>query len=152
MISTVIFVGSLLSCLLSRGVTAFDKRVEGINTNHIKTFDCPSTTQAHPSQRELRASMDRFASIFYVEKDVESAFDQYVAKNYVQHNPGIADGRDAAVEALTPLFSAKENYFQIARVMVGPEYTTIHIKASTKIQASNVFDVYRTIGSCTIEH
>ncbi|OOQ88915.1 hypothetical protein PEBR_09818 [Penicillium brasilianum] len=96
--------------------------------------------------------MVRFASIFYVEKDVESAFDQYVAKYYVQHNPGIADGRDAAVEALTPLFSEKENYFQIARVMVGPEYTTIHIKALTEGQASNVFDVYRTIGSCIIEH
>lgn len=37
--------------------------------------------------------------------------------------------------------------------MVGPEYTAIHIKASTEGQASwNVFDVYRTIGSCIVEH
>jgi len=46
------------------------------------------------------------------------------------------------------------SYFsQIARVMVGPEYTTIHIKALTDGQPPfNVFDVYRTIGSCIVEH
>lgn len=44
-------------------------------------------------------------------------------------------------------------FTQIARVMVGPEYTTIHIKAMMKGQASsNVFDVYKTIGSCIVEH
>jgi predicted SnoaL-like aldol condensation-catalyzing enzyme len=107
-------------------VTAFDKRAEEINTNHIKTFDCPSTTHAHLSQRELQASMDRFASIFYVEKNVESAFDQYVAKNYIQHNPDIADGRDAAVEALTPLFSAKESHYQVGRHPVGLYQTFTH--------------------------
>jgi predicted SnoaL-like aldol condensation-catalyzing enzyme len=38
-------------------------------------------------------------------------------------------------------------------VMVGPEYTTIHIKALTDGQAPyNVYDVYRTIGSCIVEH
>lgn len=113
MISTFTFVGSLLSCLLSTGVTAFDKRVEGINTCHIKTFDCPSATHAHLYQHELEALMDRFAFIFYVEKDVEAAFDQYVANDYIQHNPNIADGRDAAVEAWKPLFSAKENNYQV---------------------------------------
>ena len=38
-------------------------------------------------------------------------------------------------------------------MMVGPEYTTIHIKALTAGESSsNVFDVYRTIGSCVVEH
>jgi predicted SnoaL-like aldol condensation-catalyzing enzyme len=37
--------------------------------------------------------------------------------------------------------------------MVGPEYTTIHIKATTVGGPNyNVFDVYRTQGSCIIEH
>ncbi len=37
--------------------------------------------------------------------------------------------------------------------MVGPEYTTIHIKALNKGGPSfSVYDVYRTKGSCIIEH
>lgn len=37
--------------------------------------------------------------------------------------------------------------------MVGPEYSTIHTKASTEGQPSwNVFDVYKTSGSCVVEH
>jgi predicted SnoaL-like aldol condensation-catalyzing enzyme len=42
---------------------------------------------------------------------------------------------------------------QVAGVMVGPEYTTIQIRALTEGQASwNVFDMYRTLCSCIIEH
>ncbi|KAJ5398326.1 hypothetical protein N7509_006439 [Penicillium cosmopolitanum] len=97
--------------------------------------------------------MDRFAHIFYIEKDVKGAFDQYVAANYVQHNPNILDGRDEAIESLNPLFSEGGDTFEVARVMVGLEYTTIHIKALTDGQAPyNVYDVYRTIGSCIVEH
>ncbi|SPJ75755.1 uncharacterized protein FTOL_05486 [Fusarium torulosum] len=97
--------------------------------------------------------MNDFAYLFYIKKNVKAAFNKYVATNYVQHNPDIADGKDAAIKALTPLFSAKGNTFEIARVMVGPEYTTIHIKALTVGQPSyNVFDVYKTKGSCIIEH
>lgn len=42
---------------------------------------------------------------------------------------------------------------QIARVIIRPEYTVIHIKAITTGQPNyNVYDVYRTEGSCIVEH
>ncbi|KAG7528996.1 hypothetical protein FFLO_05854 [Filobasidium floriforme] len=97
--------------------------------------------------------MDDFAYLFYTAKNVTAAFDKYVAANYVQHNPNIADGRAAAIAALDPLFSSPTTSFDIARVMVGPEYTVIHIKAITTGQPNyNVYDVYRTEGSCIVEH
>jgi predicted SnoaL-like aldol condensation-catalyzing enzyme len=37
--------------------------------------------------------------------------------------------------------------------MVGPEYTTIHIKAGGADGSwTNVFDVYKTKGTCVVEH
>jgi predicted SnoaL-like aldol condensation-catalyzing enzyme len=119
--------------------------------------------------------MDDFAYLFYTAKNVTAAFDKYFATNYVQHNPNIADGRAAAIAALDPLFSSPTTSFdvseasnenmnriltfdaiawtQIARVMVGPEYTVIHINAITAGQPNyNVYDVYRTEGSCIVEH
>ncbi|KAJ5317438.1 hypothetical protein PENANT_c074G06707 [Penicillium antarcticum] len=153
MLSLTRFVLGFLSCLYTQVTATADHKVEAINTSYIKDFHCPATTHAHLIQDKLQAAMDRFAYHFYVEKDVDAAFNKYVASNYVQHDPNILDGRDAAIESLSPLFGAKGNTFEIARVMVGPEYTTIHIKALTDGQPPfNVFDVYRTIGSCIVEH
>ena len=36
-----------------------------------------------------------FARLFYTERDVVRAFETHVAADYIQHNPGIADGREA---------------------------------------------------------
>ncbi|KAH7160471.1 hypothetical protein B0J13DRAFT_602965 [Dactylonectria estremocensis] len=127
--------------------------IKGIDTSNVTIWDCPPTSCPDLNQNMLQAAMNDFAYTFYTEKNVKGAFAKYVASNYVQHNPDIADGRAAAVEALTPLFSSKSQSFEIARVMVGPEYTTIHIEALNAQGSSyTVFDVYRTKGSCIIEH
>ncbi|KAH7136269.1 hypothetical protein EDB81DRAFT_949049 [Dactylonectria macrodidyma] len=127
--------------------------IKGIDTSNVTIWDCPATSCPDLDQNMLQAAMNDFAYTFYTEKNVKKAFAKYVASNYVQHNADIADGRAAAVEALTPLFSSKSTSFKIARVMVGPEYTTIHIKALNAGGSSyTVFDVYKTKGSCIIEH
>lgn len=117
MISPAIFVLGALGCLGGRAAAASNLAIEGINTNNIQTFDCPASTRAHMSQSQLQAAMDRFAYLFYVKKDVEAAFNQYVATNYVQHNPNILDGRDAAIEALMPLFGSNATSFEVCNAL-----------------------------------
>ena len=87
--------------------------IHGINTNNVTVWDCPATSCPHLNQNMLQAAMNDFAYTFYTEKNVKRAFDTYVAKNYVQHNPNIADGRDAAIEALVPLFSSNGHSFEV---------------------------------------
>ena len=113
MLPFTLFVLGSLSCLYTQVTATSDHKVEGINTSYTKYFRCPATTHAHLSQDELQAAMDRFACLFYVEKDVDAAFNEYVASNYVQHNPNILDGRDAAIESLSPLFGANGNTFEV---------------------------------------
>ena len=42
-----------------------------------------------------------FLDTVYNKHEVEQAFKLYVAPQYLQHNPAIADGREAAMQALT---------------------------------------------------
>ncbi|KAF4339204.1 hypothetical protein FBEOM_6901 [Fusarium beomiforme] len=139
-----------------QGVTATSPtrlvEIAGINTNNVTIWDCPSTTWPDLDQTMLQIAMNDFAYSFYTEKNIQKALDRYVASNYVQHNPDIPDGRAAAAKFLIPLFGKKGNSFEVARVMVGPEYTTIHIKAKVNGSFLNVVDIYKTKGSCIVEH
>jgi predicted SnoaL-like aldol condensation-catalyzing enzyme len=42
-----------------------------------------------------------FLDTVYNKHDVEQAFKLYVAPQYLQHNPAVADGREAALQSLT---------------------------------------------------
>ena len=54
---------------------------------------------------DRRRFFEGFADLMYRRRDVRSAFDTYVATDYIQHNPGLADGRDAARDALAVKFA-----------------------------------------------
>src|SRR5579872_5931242 len=56
-----------------------------------------ASTSAASCGGDNRRIVEDFVRIFYVERDVRSAFERYVAADYTQHNPNIADGRDAAI-------------------------------------------------------
>ena len=45
---------------------------------------------------DRRPFFEAFIDLMYRQKNVGTAFDNYVAEDYVQHNPGLADGRDLA--------------------------------------------------------
>jgi predicted SnoaL-like aldol condensation-catalyzing enzyme len=59
------------------------------------------------------------AYLFYTAKNVTAAFEKYLATNYVQHNPNIADGRTAAIAALDPLFSSPTTSFDVSQASRG---------------------------------
>jgi predicted SnoaL-like aldol condensation-catalyzing enzyme len=95
-----------------------------------------------------------FARIFYVEKDVKRAFETYVAVDYVQHNPGIADGRDAAVRALAPMFARADARFDVKRILVDGDYAVIHLhgRVDSSTAGAAVADIYRLKGGKIVEH
>ncbi|KAE8142308.1 hypothetical protein BDV38DRAFT_278473 [Aspergillus pseudotamarii] len=104
-------------------------------------------------QSKRQAILEDFSHIFYTEKNVVKAFNKYVTENYTQHNPNIMDGRQAAVEALTPLFSTEGMIFEIHQAFVGGDYGLVHVKAVTPGQNDTaVMDMYRFDGLKIVEH
>ncbi|KAE8325448.1 hypothetical protein BDV39DRAFT_206986 [Aspergillus sergii] len=122
---------------------------------YIQGRDSPSTTDdnQYTLQKKRQAILEDFSHIFYTEKKVAEAFNKYVVENYTQHNPNILDGRQAAIEALTPLFSTDGMVFETHQVFVGGDYGLVHIKAVTPGQNDTaVMDMYRFEGLKIVEH
>ena len=46
-----------------------------------------------------RTIVERFVDLFYRQRKVRLAFETYGSDHYVQHNPNIADGREAPIPA-----------------------------------------------------
>lgn len=100
--------------------------------------------------RELMAD---FARIFYAERDPRTAFARYVSTDYVQHNPGLPDGPDAAVEGLEPKFRADGARFEVQRILVDGDLAVVHVKASRPgAPDTAVADFYRLADGRVVEH
>lgn len=101
-----------------------------------------------------RKVMQDFARIFYDEKDVKRAFESYVVPDYIQHNPGIADGRDAAIAALAPMFSTSGSKFQVKRIVVDGDMAVVHLfgQGDPSTKGAAVADIYRLHEGMIVEH
>lgn len=106
------------------------------------------------STEKNRKIMEDFADIFYREKNVAKAFEKYVSEDYIQHNPNIEDGPDAAVKALTPKFSSPFSIFDIKLILVDGNMAIIHLhgRMDQKSRGAAVADIYRLENGKIVEH
>jgi len=116
-----------------------------------------SSAHARPvrSQTERnRAVVTAFAHRFYDLRDVRGAFERYVATDYVQHNPGIVDGREAAIKALEPIFSKPGSQFAIKKIMVDGDLAVIHLHGRSGADGDGgaVADFFRLSHGRIVEH
>jgi predicted SnoaL-like aldol condensation-catalyzing enzyme len=117
------------------------------------TSACTAAPLASPTEVN-RAIIEDFARIFYSERDVRQAFEKHVAPDYIQHNPGIADGREAAIRALTPMFSRPEARFEVKRILVDGDLAAIHLlgRGDPATPGAAVADIYRLEDGKIVEH
>ena len=101
-----------------------------------------------------RRVVEDFVHVFYVERDVRKAFERYVAQDYVQHNPNIADGREAAIQALTPLFGNPAVQLTVHHVLVDGDLAVVHLFARTApgARGAAVADFFRLSHGKIVEH
>jgi predicted SnoaL-like aldol condensation-catalyzing enzyme len=112
-----------------------------------------------PSPETASAPLDRracfagFVDLMYRRLDVRTAFDTYVALDYVQHNPGLPDGRDAARDALSVKFTDPAFSIEVVRMLVDGDLCVLHLRASREGRpAAAVVDIYRAEGDRIVEH
>lgn len=89
-----------------------------------------------------------FANEFYVQRNIPEAFDNYVWIDYIQHNPSIGQGRDAAVTALSK--NPKVNNTIVHQTFTNNTGFVHHYEFATP--PIKIMDAYRMNGSCIVEH
>ena len=101
-----------------------------------------------------RAIVEKFVDLFYRQRKVRLAFETYVSDRYVQHNPNIADGREAAIQALEPMFSNPAARFDIKRVLVDGDLAAVHLHGRPSEQSAGgaVVDLFRLENGKIVEH
>jgi predicted SnoaL-like aldol condensation-catalyzing enzyme len=94
-----------------------------------------------------------FVDLMYRRREVRRAFDEYVAEDYVQHNPGLPDGRNAARDALAEKFADPSFDIRVMRMLRAGEFCVLHLLASRDgAPAAAVVDMYRADGPQITEH
>lgn len=102
---------------------------------------------------DRRAWVDRFVHLMYVEHDIDTAFSQFVAEDYIQHNPGLPDGREAAMKMLRPMFADPDFTTDVKRVLVDGDLVAIHLHGRRSPDPGGaVVDLYRIEGDRLVEH
>jgi predicted SnoaL-like aldol condensation-catalyzing enzyme len=101
-----------------------------------------------------RAIVTDFANIFYTQRDPRAAMMKHVVPDYIQHNPRAADGRDAAIALLVPLFGAPGATFEVKRIIVDGDLAVIHVHGRPDPKAAGVaaIDIYRLKNGKIVEH
>lgn len=101
-----------------------------------------------------REIISEFAEIFYHQRDVRRAFDLHVSeRQYIQHNPTIANGREAAINALHDKFAHPNANFEIKKILVDGDIAVVHVRAfPSGGKEAAVADFYRLENGKIVEH
>lgn len=111
----------------------------------------PKADAAQPP--ELHRRFAEFCDLFYRRKRVREAFEAHVAPDYIQHSVGMAQGREAAIQALEPMFGrATFSVTPVRTIWDGNLATVIlDVRVGDDVRAI-VIDLYRHERGRIIEH
>ena len=90
-----------------------------------------------------KSVMDAFIPLFYEQRDARKSFTDWVAEDYIQHNPVAKDGRDNAIAALEPFFKSMPTLrYTVARVIIEGDLAVPTFKGSGEITSLSQADGY----------
>jgi predicted SnoaL-like aldol condensation-catalyzing enzyme len=94
-----------------------------------------------------------FCELFYRQKRVRQAFEKYVVEDYIQHSPGMSQGRAAAIATLEPMF-ARENFRPTPiRVLQDRDLVAVILDVRTgDATRAIVIDIFRQQHGKLVEH
>lgn len=111
----------------------------------------------HPS---VKANMEKenlvreFYREFFNGHDVQSA-EKYVREDYIQHNPGVGQGRQALMDAFAKKFQEHPEFrLEIQMIIVDGDRVIVHLHSVDPDgkPLSNVVDWYRVQDGMLAEH
>lgn len=98
-----------------------------------------------------KAIFNDFVGEFYIEGNITKALTEFVSEDYIQHNPSVLSGRDAAIKVLPGLF--ENTTVEVAHVLFQDSIGAVHYKVTQPGSPLTAYaDFYRLNGTCIVEH
>lgn len=101
-----------------------------------------------------RTAFYTFVRLYYDQRRIREAFEKYVAPGYIQHNPGIADGREAAIAWLERMTAGSTVKMDIRHILVDGDYAVVHLLASQgpADPGHAIMNIFRMKDGLIVEH
>ncbi|MDB5011799.1 MAG: hypothetical protein JWQ25_1 [Daejeonella sp.] len=130
------------------------------NQSIILTLILALTIQTASAQKskvsvaeENKKMVVEFYQKLFGDNDI-SIIDQYIAEDYIQHNPYVADGRKALKDALTQwLANAPKKKIDFQRVAADGDLVFLHIKSEGQGgKKVSLVDIFKVQNGKIVEH
>lgn len=102
--------------------------------------------QAQSQTERNKANALAFYELAFNQHKVQEAADRYIGKTYLQHNPTVADGAQAFVDAFIPFLKENpQSRAEIKRVVAEGDLVVLHVFSRTSPQDKGeaVVDIFR---------
>jgi predicted SnoaL-like aldol condensation-catalyzing enzyme len=138
---------SLVAC--DRDNRSKDNLQQTIDTLSWKIDSLEANIQQLKANKKLVADM--YQELFG-DKNVDAA-DKFINADYIQHNPGAADGRNALKTVLNIWFkNAPGEQIDIRHLGADSSFVYIHTKMTQGESVYSVMDIFRIENNMIIEH
>ena len=117
------------------------------------TTHTPASAAAAATVAANKKLVVDFYRVTFVDKQVREGFERYVVPDYVQHNPLVPTGREAAVKTLTPRVT-KDSITDIKRVIAEGDLVVLHVhsRANAQDRGRAIVDIFRVANGKIVEH
>lgn len=105
-----------------------------------------SATALASTPEQNKANALAFYDLAFNQHKVQEATDKYIGKEYLQHNPGVADGGQAFVDAFAPFLKEHpKSKATIKRVIADGDLVALHVHSqlNDEDRGEAVVDIFR---------
>lgn len=95
---------------------------------------------------ENKANALEFYEMVFNQHKLQEASDKFIGKEYLQHNPGVADGKQAFIDAFTPFLKAHpKSKATVKRVIADRDLVALHVHSqlNDEDRGEAVVDIFR---------
>jgi predicted SnoaL-like aldol condensation-catalyzing enzyme len=123
---------------------------------YVRTADPAEAASPEYAARTARnrAIFLDFVRLYYDEMKVREAFERYVHPDYMQHNPAVVDGREAAIAHLEGLLARPSVSMDVRRLLVDGDYAVAHLigRQGPEDPGHALMNIFRLEDGLIVEH
>ncbi|HTN60805.1 MAG TPA: nuclear transport factor 2 family protein [Devosia sp.] len=125
-----------------------------IDTAPAATLAEAATPEYAARTEQNRAAFLDFVQLYYSQHQIRPAFEKHVAADYIQHNPEIANGREAAIAWLEIKMASATVKMDVRRIVVDGDYAVVHLLASQGPEDPGhaIMNIFRLKDGKIVEH